>query len=923
MRGGLARWKRGEGARGARHAIEYAFEGACDSHIRSTTGVEALAIYSQSGEPTVSRFICASGRIGHDELDHAALRLWVDGFDPLTGAARGVPQTTPRSDLVLDGTINAPKTYSIAALLHPELSDEFEALQDRLRDRIILTWQRELNARRGHGGVIREELARVEVVELKHRRSRALDPHIHRHLWLNAKVLGRDGRWSTVDSRVAMKLHTLINAEGELAARTDPQWISALARHGYSLDDAGEIRQLAQAVGPLSRRSNQIETQRARLLAEWHAEHPSQQPSHDVLQQIDRRAWAVARPNKPAHLDEDEWEHAVRIEVAAIDPALLAWRAPIEMRSVAVGALDRDLVAAKAIVDADSRSASTGGRFSEYDIRAGATRAIAASRVVQDRAMLQELIDDIVARAREHAIDLLAGAERPAHIKGSMAVATAALKVDLGARLDALSEPGAPLTRRTITRFAAASATPTVEVDADQLDAAAAIAGTDRLVTITGPAGAGKTTVLRIAQLALQAQRRQMIVVAPTKKAASVAAREIGASASSLHALLLDHGWRWSRDPAGREQWTQLQRGEVDPETGRPHVAPTRYPLRRGDRIVVDEAGMVDLHTANALAQVAADTEAGIAMVGDHLQAAPVGHSGAMALMARRSNAVVELNVVHRFRDSEYAALTLRMREPASVDAARDVAGELDDRGHLRVVDSDDAARDMMADAWFRWARLRKRVALVTATNDEADAINEAIQQRRVDIGQLSTKRIALGRGEQRLLEGDIVQTRRNDRGSGVENRALWTVSRITPHEIELVSLSDSGDVRRVKNDYAADHLHLAYASTVHGIQGETTDASVVGPGVDAAGLYVGMTRGRLANEVVVVARTDAAAREILAETMTRGIPEVTIADAMEAARTELRRAAQAAPSAPLRVDPFTGPFTSPASGHGGQSIGR
>lgn len=89
------------------------------------------------------------------------------------------------ADLLLDGTLNHPKSYSIAALMHPELATEFEALQDRLRDRILLTWQAELNARRGHGGLVREQIARIEVVELQHRRSRALDPHIHRHLWLN------------------------------------------------------------------------------------------------------------------------------------------------------------------------------------------------------------------------------------------------------------------------------------------------------------------------------------------------------------------------------------------------------------------------------------------------------------------------------------------------------------------------------------------------------------------------------------------------------------------------------------------------------------------------------------------------------------------------------------------------------------------
>ena len=133
------------------------------------------------------------------------------------------------------------------------------------------------------------------MVELRHRRSRALDPHIHRHLWLNVKVQGRDGKWSNVDSRVAMKLNTLINAEGDLAARTDPEWVAALARHGYTLSADGEIAELVAAVRPLSRRSNQIEANRARLLQQWRKSHPGQEPDHAVLQQVDRWAWASGR----------------------------------------------------------------------------------------------------------------------------------------------------------------------------------------------------------------------------------------------------------------------------------------------------------------------------------------------------------------------------------------------------------------------------------------------------------------------------------------------------------------------------------------------------------------------------------------------------------------------------------------------------
>lgn len=899
MRGGLERWKRGVGSQGVRQAMAYAFRGSCDSHLRAVTGVEALAGYSGADAGSVQRFTVTDGKVTVGALDAEELRRWVDGHDPITDELRGRDLTLPTADLILDGTINAPKSYSIAALLHPELATEFEALQDRLRNSIITTWQRDLNARRGAGGRIRESLHRIEVVELQHRRSRALDPHIHRHLWLNVKVQGQDGKWSNVDSRVAMKLHTLINAEGELAARTDPQWLRALADHGYTLDAHGEIAELASLVRPLSRRSTQIETHRARLLVEWRDAHPGQEPDHAILQQIDRRAWATGRPQKPAPLEEDEWEQRIRDEIAAVAPDAVADREPIATNPIPIGALDRDLLAAKAIVDADARSTGCGGRFSPYDVRAGATRAVAASGIVSGRAHVQELIEDVAARARKLTVDLLPDQrECPEHVKVFMAASTAMLKVDLANRFDVLTHQGILFDQDAIEEIGDMLLGSAASFDPGQVDSAAAIAGTDRLVSVTGPAGAGKTTLLRVARVALKQQGRGMIVVAPTKKAATVAGREIGATAISLHALLADHGWRWGRDDAGAEEWSRLAVGDMDARTGRAYQGPRLYPLRPGDRVVVDEAGMVDLHTANALAALAQESGAGIAMVGDHLQAMPVGHAGAMACLTRRATAVVEPTAVHRFHDPTYAALTLRMREPASIDDAARVAGDLDERGLIQRVADADAARAAMVSAYFRWAGEGKRVALVTGTNDEATAINEQIQEQRVQRGQLDPRRMSVGQGEQRILEGDVVQTRQNDRGLGVENRALWTVRRILPDAVEVASITDSADVRRVSSDYVGQHVHLAYASTVHGIQGETTDAAVVGPGVDAAGLYVGMTRGRLHNEAIAIAQDAATAREQIADNMMRGRVEVSIDDSRGAARVELGRAARPVPSA-------------------------
>lgn len=891
MRGGLERWKRGVESRGVRQAIGYALEGTCDAaHVDHSPGADALEAYSAASDSTVSRFVVASGVISSDELTAGGLRVWLTGHDPITGQERGHQRLSPDADLLLDGTLNHPKSYSIAALLHPALAAEFEALQDRLRDRILLTWQTELNARRGHGGLIREEITRIEVVELQHRRSRALDPHVHRHLWLNIKVLGADGKWSNLDSRVAMKLHTVVNAEGELAARTDPAWIAALARHGYTLNNTGEIVELAGAVRPVSRRSAQIETNRARLIAEWSAAHAGSAPSMEVLQQIDRRAWAVSRPNKPADLDVAAWEARVRDEIGAIDPSLISPRAPIPVAATDVHAVDLDLLAAQAVVDADERSTSCGGRFSLFDIRAGAIRALSRTGVVAERDQLDGVIAEIAERATGAVYRLVAD-DPPAHVKAFMSIETVRAKVRLAGRLDVLARPGRSLLPHELHRLAPHE-DPSA-LDASQRVAACAIAGTDGLVTVSGPAGAGKTTMLRAAFAALTSQRRRMLVVAPTRKAASVASREVGAAASSIHALLSDHGYRWGTDEAGAKVWTRLRAGEVDSSTGAEYDGPTQYVLRPRDRIVIDEAGMVDLQTANILVDLAIEQGLGLAFVGDTHQALPVGHAGAMGSAIRHANGAVELDTVHRFRDPDYAALTLRLRDAGDHERALVVAGELAEYGHIDRVDHHDAARERMIDAYFDWHARGKRVTLVSGTNAEADAINDAIQQRRVDQGELDVRVAAWGIGQQRILVGDTVQTRRNDRLTGVENRAQWTVRGIRDEYVSLVSMSDSGEVARVSTEYAREHLQLAYASTVHGVQGDTADASVVGPDVDAAGLYVGLTRGRLSNVAIVVARTDAAARECLAESMQRGTPELTMQDAVRAAEAEMRRAAR------------------------------
>ncbi|MBD8518619.1 AAA family ATPase [Plantibacter sp. CFBP 8804] len=882
----MVRWKRGIASQGLRQAVDYALGGSCDATLGTPAGIARALGYAPE---TVTRFIVENEQVTLDQLDRQKLAAWVAGRDPDTEVIRGIRNPSPRADLLLDATINSSKSFSIAAILDPDVAAAYDVLQDRLRERIILAWQRELNARRGKAGHRRMPLTRIEIVELRHARSRALDPHQHRHLWLNIKVLGEDGRWSNIDSRVALRFQTIINAEGDLAARTDPEWIAALARRGFSIGDDGEIEQLAHIVRPLSKRSRQIERNRANRLEEWRLEHPDVEPTPQDLTAIDQWAYAHERPAKPPAIDEADWLNLVRDEIIELDPRLAERRAAVAPVASSLDNLNVDLLARRAVVDADRRSTPSGGRFSRFDIRAGVLRAVAATGVVADRSQLEPLIEQVIQRAvDEGCTDLLGADEVPPQVKGYLSSHTATLKREVERRMVELASPGRSLTEEAVLRAERASLPAGRSLDEGQRAAVAALAGSDRLVTVTGPAGTGKTTMLRIACDLLRRNGRRPLLLAPTRKAAQVACAETGADAMSVHEMLRAHGWTWKTDDAGRDVWTWER--PINPMA-------RCYRLRRNDRVIVDEAGMLDLEAARALCITAEQTGIDLAFVGDPMQLRPVGHSGAMLLATEAATARVDLEDVHRFRepdgaiDRAYAQLTIALRDARSEDDRLAVADGLIAGGHVVELEPGQDPTAYLAERYLADTAAGLRVALVTAMNEEAQRINDTIQRLRLSRGELQPGSVLFAQDSQSIYEGDLVQSRANQKNLGVSNRQLWRVRSIAGGHASLESASDPGRVRNVPASYVTEHVHLAYASTAHGAQGETADVSYTSGAVNGAAVYVGLTRGKFQNTLVLPPRVFEL-REQIAELLALGASEPTVDLGTKAARLDLARAA-------------------------------
>ena len=182
--------------------------------------------------------------------------------------------------------------------------------------------------------------------------------------------------------------------------------------------------------------------------------------------------------------------------------------------------------------------------------------------------------------------------------------------------------------------------------------------------------------------------------------------------------------------------------------------------------------------------------------------------------------------------------------------------------GLVMVHNSTENAQDAIA----RTARVGD--AITVATNDEARDLNARIRDERVRTGLVDDAHTVTGSDGLLFGRGDVIQTRRNDADVQVANRQTWTVQDVEADG--TVWATENGIDRihqrtvRLPTEYVAEHTHLAYASTAYGVQGVTVAAShtVLGDALDAAGVYVGMTRGREANRLHIIAADLDDARE-------------------------------------------------------------
>src|SRR3712207_4940122 len=120
------------------------------------------------GAGIARRYTASGGRVTElAALAGDGYQAWVAGTDPDTGTARGRLRTDERAVRFVEVVVNGPKSWSLAAALHPDIAQAFDAAQDRAAVQIIGWLAQHATTRVGpRGGQVQVPVEVAEAVKI-------------------------------------------------------------------------------------------------------------------------------------------------------------------------------------------------------------------------------------------------------------------------------------------------------------------------------------------------------------------------------------------------------------------------------------------------------------------------------------------------------------------------------------------------------------------------------------------------------------------------------------------------------------------------------------------------------------------------------------------------------------------------------------
>lgn len=788
-----------------------------------------------------------------------------------------------------------PKSVSVVWALGDEQTRELVVSLHRQAVIDTLTYLEDTVAytRKGAGGHTQHDVNGIAAAIFEHWDSRAADPHLHTHVPISTKVQSADGRWTSLDGRTILaaavtmsehynsRIRDLFRDHGAVWTEKPAGGID-LKRPTWELDGVP-----TELLTGFSQRAAQVEQERARQIVAFRRSH-GREPTPKELLEISRRAQYSTRAGKQAPRTLADHLRGWREQAEEIVTAGVV--STIGERVFGGRGEDLSTIDLEALAEATLSTVSDYYcHFNAWNLEAEAHRQTAHLRVAKDGR--GELVDAVV-RTVLQSSDLVS-LEAP-----SLVEEPNALRRRSGESVFVEHNSQRFTTGRTLREESALASwgrlTDGRRLQPDTLAQALAAAGNlnhgqraaitsfatsgRRVQLLYAPAGAGKTTAMRVYADAVRAEGGRVYAFGPSARAAHVLAESIDAHPHTLH------------------QVTTAQMMGVAEET---------FPFRRGDVLIIDEVSMAGTHTLHDVVAYALRRGADVKLVGDDKQLAAVEAGGAVRWF-EHLNGAVRLTQVVRFRDPKQraASLALHAGDPAGLDYYFDQGwvGE----------GSRETIRDAAHRAWRADLDAGRASLLIVPTNEDVTNLNLEARALRVLRGDVDDR----GRAVQlhdgtTASKGDWVVTRRNDRLTTlfggkdfIKNGDTWDVISVRRDgSLKLRHQASRGTVV-VPRDYVAEDVELAYCATINRVQGMTSTGSahaIVTQGLSAEQLYTLITRAVDDNHVYVETQqhTIDSHQETPVPLTARGVLEAALrrSSAETSANEELRDALAASES--------------------------
>ena len=261
-------------------------------------------------------------------VDGAELRALLEGRRPGSDASLG-RRFGDSSARGFDATFSAPKSVSLLWALSPDafVRAEVLAAHDAAVDAALGWFERHgAVTRRGTDGVLQVDSQGITAALFRQHTSRTVDPQLHTHAIISAKVQDETGRWLALDARFLKFQQRSIGwvydgaLRAELTARLGVAWID----RGGGVFDLACVPDAVRET--FSNRTVQVEAKLAELVRSWSADHDDADPGPRTVARLERHAVVDSRPDKAHGIDaaqlHDDW--AVEALAVGFDPTRLA-----------------------------------------------------------------------------------------------------------------------------------------------------------------------------------------------------------------------------------------------------------------------------------------------------------------------------------------------------------------------------------------------------------------------------------------------------------------------------------------------------------------------------------------------------------------------------------------------------------------------